>query len=53
MAVMALATGTNNSFLDKLYNKQVIMNTVTCSGLQIAKLKQLDSREDIGRVIIM
>ena len=47
LAVMALATGTDSSFLDRLYkNKQ--QRTLSCSGLQIAK--QLDSKD--GAVIV-
>ena len=49
-AVMALATGTNTSFLDRLYKKQVTVEP-TCRGLHIAK--QLDSREDIVVVIVI
>ena len=45
---MALDTGTNASFLDKLYKKQATMDS---SGLQIAK--QLDLREDIVVVIVI
>ena len=45
-AIMALATGESTSlWID--YEKQVTINT----GLQIAK--QLDSREDVDRVIVM
>ena len=47
---MALAIGTNISSLDRLY-KTTRQWTLTCSGLQLAK--QLDSREDIVRVIVM
>ena len=50
MAVMALATGTNISFLDRLYKKNSQQCTLTCSGLQLAK--QLDSQEDIVTVIV-
>ena len=40
-AIIALATGTNTSFLDGLYKKQATMYTYnTCSDLQLAK--QLD-----------
>ena len=48
---MALATGANSSFLDRLYKKTGDkLWTLTCSGLQIAK--QLDSIEDIVGVIV-
>ena len=46
MAVMALATGMNTSFLE---NRQKC--TLTCSGLQLAK--QLDSQEDTVTAIVM
>ena len=46
---MTLATGTNSCFLGRQYKKHRRQWTLTCSGLQIAK--QLDSREDIVRVI--
>ena len=39
--VIALAIGTNTSFLDRLYRNQATMGTVTFSGLQLAK--ELDS----------
>ena len=44
--------GTNISSLDRLYKNHATMDTQysTCSGLQLAK--QLDSREDIVRVIV-
>ena len=50
MAVRALATNTNASFLDRLYYKKQWTFNI-CSGLQIAK--QLDSREGIVVVIVI
>ena len=46
MAVMALTTGTNTSFLDRLYEKQATVYTY----MELAK--QLDSREDIVTVTV-
>ena len=43
-AVMALATGTNTSFLDRLYKKQATMYTLTCSGLHIVSHRHGGSR---------
>ena len=49
---MALAMGTNTSFLDRLYKNYRQQCTLTCSGLQLAK--QLDLREDnIVTIIVM
>ena len=50
MAVMALATGANSSFLDRLYKKTSDNGHLHIPGLQIAK--QLDLRENIVGVII-
>ena len=53
MTVMALTTGTNTSFLDRLYKKtgnNVQLHGVACSGLQLAK--QLDSQKDIVIVVM-
>ena len=51
MPALALATGTNTSYLDRLYKTNQQMETYIFSGLQLGK--QLDSWEDIVRVVIM